>query len=184
VQQHIPSWYVLTTRSRQEKIAAFMLGSLEIEHFLPLLNQSRQWSDRLQKVLMPLFPGYLFVRICRTAEYQLRVLKVPGIVDFVRNNTGPLAVPEQEIEDIRSLLASGTPCLPHPYPKAGDQVRIVRGPLAGLEGTLVRGETQSKLVISVEMIRRSVAVSVLESDIVVVTNTADTQRWKRPPMAG
>jgi transcription termination/antitermination protein NusG len=184
VQQFIPAWYVLTTRSRQEKIAAFMLGSLDIEHFLPLLNQSRKWSDRTQKVLMPLFPGYLFVRISRTAEYQLRVLKVPGIVDFVRNHAGPLAVPEQEIDDIRGLLASGVACVPHPFPKAGDQVRIVRGPLAGLVGTLVRGETQSKLVISVEMIKRSVAVSVLESDIVVVPNTADTHWRKRPPMAG
>jgi transcription antitermination factor NusG len=161
-----------------------MLGNLDVEHFLPLLSQNRRWSDRTQKVLMPLFPGYLFVRIVRTAEYQLRVLKVPGVVDFVRNSTGPLPIPAHEIEGIRTLLSSGAACSPHPFPKAGDRVRIVRGPLAGLEGTLARGEAQSKLVISVEMIQRSVAISVLESDVVVVARTAETRRREWPPMAG
>jgi transcription antitermination factor NusG len=149
-----------------------MLASMEITHFLPLLSQDRQWSDRMQKVMMPLFPGYVFVRITRTSEHQLRVLKVPGVVDFVRNRTGPVPVPEHEIDNVRALLSCGAACLPHPFLKAGDQVRVVRGPLAGLEGRLTRCESQSKLVISVEMIQCSVAISVLESDISVVSHIA------------
>jgi transcription antitermination factor NusG len=159
------SWYAVSTRSRQEKVAASMLEYMAVANFLPLLNQERQWSDRKQMVNLPLFPGYVFVRIGRSSELQLRVLKVPGIVDFVRNRTGPMAIPEKEIESVRAALSHGVGCSPHPFLKAGDRVRVVRGALAGVEGTLIRCGSQSKLVISVEMIQRSVSVSVAESDV-------------------
>jgi transcription termination/antitermination protein NusG len=162
---HAPSWYAVSTRSRQEKVAASMLGQIAITNFLPLLNQERQWSDRKQMVALPLFPGYVFVRINRSSELQVRVLKVPGVVDFVRNRTGALPIPEQEIEAVRALLAHGVGCAPYPFLKAGDRVRVVRGALAGIEGTLIRCGSQSKLVISIEMIQRSVAAIVFESDI-------------------
>jgi transcription antitermination factor NusG len=159
------SWYAVLTRSRQERVATLMLEYMMIANFLPLLSQERRWSDRKQMVNLPLFPGYVFVRIARSSELQLRVLKIPGVVGFVRNQTGPLPVPDREIEDVRAVLSHGIGCSPYPFLKAGDRVRVVRGALVGLEGTLIRCGSQSKLVISVEMIQRSVAVSVNESDV-------------------
>ncbi len=161
-------WYAVSTRSRQEKTAASMLENLEVAHFLPLIEEERQWSDRKQKVTLPLFPGYMFVQIARSSEFQLRVLKVPGIVDFVGNRNGPQAIPESEIENVRALVSHGVGCSPHPFLKAGDRVRVVRGALAGVEGTLSRCGGQSNLVISVEMIQRSISVSVSISDVEVV----------------
>jgi transcription antitermination factor NusG len=158
-------WYAVSTRSRQEKTAASMLENLEVAHFLPLIEEERHWSDRMQKVTLPLFPGYMFVQIARSCEFQLRVLKVPGIVDFVGNRNGPLAIPESEIEDVRALVSHGAGCSPHPFLEAGDRVRVVRGALAGIEGTLIRRGEQSKLVISVEMIQRAISVSVSISDV-------------------
>ena len=158
-------WYAVSTRSRQEKVAASMLENLAVSHFLPLINEERQWSDRKQMVALPLFPGYVFVQIARSSELQLRVLKVPGIVNFVGNQRGPLAIPESEIESVRAAVFHGAGCSPHPFLKTGDRVRVVRGVLAGLEGTLIRCGEQSKLVISVEMIQRSVSVSVAGSDV-------------------
>jgi transcription antitermination factor NusG len=159
------SWFAVSTRSRQEKIAATMLGHISITSFLPILKQERQWSDRKQMVDLPLFPGYVFVRIASTNELQLRVVKVPGIVDFVRNRTGPVPIGEKEIEAVRAMITHGVECSPFPFLKAGDRVRVVRGALAGMEGKLIRSGTQSKLVISIEMIQRSVAASVTEADI-------------------
>jgi transcription antitermination factor NusG len=119
----------------------------------------------------PLFPGYLFVQVARTAESRLAVLKVPGIVNFVGNLSGPLAIPESQVEDVRAVLSRGSGCAPHPYLQAGDRVRVVRGPLAGLEGTFVRNGGQSMLVISVEMIQRSVSVSIAASEVEPVSQT-------------
>jgi transcription antitermination factor NusG len=142
-----------------------MLENLEIQNFLPLFNEERRWSDRKQIVALPLFPGYLFVRIARSSDVQLRVLKVPGIVDFVGNRNGPLAIPEGDIENVRAVVSRGVGCSPHPFLNAGDRVRVARGPLAGLEGSVTRCGAQSRLVISVEMIQRSISVSVAESDV-------------------
>ena len=159
------SWYAVFTRSRQEKISATMLDYYQVAHFLPLLNEERRWSDRKQIVSVPLFPGYLFVHIARSSELLLRVLKVPGIVDFVRDANGPLTIPADEILGVQRALTEGTECSPHQFLRFGDRVRVIRGALQGVEGTFIRNGRQSKLVISVEMIQRSVAVSVAESDV-------------------
>jgi transcription termination/antitermination protein NusG len=158
-------WYAVTTKSRQEKVVATMLDYLEVATCLPLINEERRWSDRKRMVATPLFQGYVFVRITTSGEVQLRVLKVPGVVDFVRARGSPLSIPDKEIEDVRAVLSHGVGCSPYPFLKAGDRVRVVRGPLAGIEGTLIRSGSQSKLVISIEMIQRSVAASVAEFDV-------------------
>jgi transcription termination/antitermination protein NusG len=167
------SWYAVTTKSRQEKVVASMLEYLEVPNFLPLVNEERRWSDRKQMIAMPLFQGYVFVRITTSCEFQLRVQKVPGVVDFVRARGGPLAIPDREIEDVRAVLSHGVACSPHPFLKVGDRVRVVRGPLAGIEGTLVRSGSQSKLVISVEMIQRSVSVDVALSAVEPVSRVVE-----------
>jgi transcription antitermination factor NusG len=160
-----PSWYAVSTRSRQEKTAAAMLDGLGINYFLPLIEEERRWSDRRKMVAVPLFPGYLFVQIVKTAELQLGVRKIPGVVDFVGNNRGPLPVPKHEVESVRALLSRGTRCSPHPFLQAGDRVRVVGGALAGIEGTFVRSGAESVLVLSVELIQRSVSVKVPSSEV-------------------
>lgn len=140
------AWYAVSTKSRQEKVVATMLEYLSVANFLPLINEERRWSDRKQVIAMPLFQGYVFVCIATTAEVLLRVLKVPGVVDFVRSRTGPLPIPDNEIADVRSVLAHGVGCSPYPFLKAGDRVRVMRGPLTGIEGTIVRSGSQSKSI--------------------------------------
>jgi transcription antitermination factor NusG len=159
-------WYAAIVRSRQEKIAAAGLNALGVPNFLPLTPELRQWSDRKQVVTLPLFPGYLFIRINPLKDSTLPILKVPGVVGLVRNNTGPLPIPANEINDIRRVLAEGMRCSPHPFfLKEGDRARIVRGALAGLEGTLVRSNSETRFVVSVEMIQRSIAVNVSRQDV-------------------
>jgi transcription antitermination factor NusG len=159
------SWYAVSTRSRQEKVAASMLESFGIENFLPLAMERRQWSDRKQVVNVPLFPGYLFVRIRMLRELQLRVLKVPGVVKFIGNQSGPQAIPDAEIEGVQIVLSHRIPCTPCSIPRVGDRVRVFRGLLAGIEGTFVRSGSDTRLVISVEMIQQSISVQVDASDV-------------------
>jgi transcription antitermination factor NusG len=172
IRREEPCWYAVSTRSRQEKVAAMTLGSLGIVHFLPLLDEERKWSDRKKVISVPLFPGYLFVQIPRTVESRLSVQKVPGVVNFVGNHNGPLAIPVSELDSVRIILSRGSGCSPHPFLQAGDRVRVVGGPLAGVEGTFIRHGGQSKLVISVEMIQRSVSVNVAASDVEPVSQTS------------
>jgi transcription elongation factor/antiterminator RfaH len=158
-------WYAISARSRQEKVSAAMLDALGVVNFLPMSSEVRQWSDRKQLVHFPLFPGYLFVKLNPSSESVLPVLKVPGVVGFVRNQDGPLPIPEQQIEDIRRVLQQGVQVAPHAFLKTGDRVRIVRGALAGLEGTLIRANSETRLVISIDMIQRSIAVTVARQDL-------------------
>jgi transcription antitermination factor NusG len=182
IRREEPCWYAVSTRSRQEKVAAMTLGSLGIVHFLPLLDETRKWSDRKKVISVPLFPGYLFVHIPRTVESRLTVQKVPGVVNFVGNHNGPLAIPVSELDSVRIILSRGSGCSPHPFLLAGARVRIVGGPLVGIEGTFIRHGGQSKLVISVEMIQRSVSVNVAASDVEPVSQNA-ARAPQSPPHA-
>ncbi|MGA3344275.1 MAG: UpxY family transcription antiterminator [Terracidiphilus sp.] len=158
-------WFAVFTRSRQEKVAGTMLKALDVQHFLPLKTETRQWSDRKQAVTVPLFDGYLFVRIKPTNENRLRVLKTPGVGGFVGNHSGPLPIPDQEINDIRTVLTQRLECKVLPFIEEGDHVRVVRGPLAGVEGLLVRSNSTSRLTISIEVIRKSITVNVSRDDV-------------------
>jgi transcriptional antiterminator NusG len=161
-------WFAVWTRSRQEKAAAIALGKLDIVNYLPLRNEVRQWSDRKQNVEFPLFPGYLFVRIGQSYEQQVRVLRVPGIVRFISNLKGPERIPEAEIDAVRKVLSCDIECVTFPTLHAGDRVRVVRGILAGIEGTLVYGSAGNKLVLSVGSIQQSIAINVQSSDVEVL----------------
>jgi len=161
-------WYAVSTRSRHEKVAASMLESLGIQHYLPLTTEVRRWSDRKQVIASPLFSCYLFVHISNSAASRLSVLKVPGIVSLMGNMNGPVPIPEREIESVRAVLSQGIECFPYPYLKAGDRVRIVQGALAGIEGAFVRSGPNATLVISIEMIQQSVAIKIDGCDVVPV----------------
>lgn len=161
-------WFAVTTRSRQERVAATVLDALGVQYFLPMTPELRQWSDRRQTTMVPLFSGYLFVHINLSRDSSLQVLKAPGVVSFVRSQTGPLPIPDGQIEDIRVVLAAGARVLRQPRLELGDRVRVVHGPLEGVEGTLVRANSESRLLISIDMICQSIAVSVSPDDVELV----------------
>src|ERR1035438_5882729 len=148
-------WFAVWTRSRQEKSSAAMLEAIGIPHFLPLKSEVRQWSDRRQTVTVPLFSGYLFVRINPFRDGRLQVLKTPGIAGFVGNRSGPLPVPDHLIDGIRTIIESRVECIALPLFNEGDRVRVVRGPLTGVEGVLVRSNLSTRLSVSIEIDRKS-----------------------------
>ena len=158
-------WFAVWTKSRQEKVAAAMIGSLGVTSFLPLKSEARQWSDRKQTVHVPLFSGYLFVRVNLSDGNKLRVLQVPGVAGFVGNSHGPLPIPEGQIEAVRTVVERRVECTVHPLLEEGDRVRVIRGPLAGMEGRLVRMNSAARLVISISMIHRSLAAHVDRNDV-------------------
>jgi transcription antitermination factor NusG len=153
-------WFAVWTRSRQEKVSATMLAAMGVQHFLPLKSEIRQWSDRKQRVDVPLFSGYLFVRINSSRASGLQVLKATGIAGFVGNTSGPLPIPDQQIEDVRTILTRQPDCTVLPFIKKGLRVRVIKGPLAGVEGRLLSSNAASRLLISIEMIHKTLAVSV------------------------
>jgi transcriptional antiterminator NusG len=158
-------WYAIQTRSRHEKAVATQLLGREVTTFLPLVNDLRRWSDRCKAVQLPLFPGYAFVRIGRSVEERIKVLRVDGVVSFVGAHGEGIPIPDAQIEDIRRLL-SNVRCSSHPFLKVGQRVRIRGGYLDGIEGILVARNGNRTLVISVEPIERSIAVSIDGFEIV------------------
>lgn len=154
-------WYVVQTRYRFETRIAAQLQSKGIETFLPLLNETHRWSDRQKSVSLPLFSGYVFVRLSPSAPVRTSVLRTQGVIGFVNANSHGEAspVPPAQIDDLRRLLAQKVPCALRAFLKVGHRVRIRGGCLDGLEGILAQS-TQKTLVISVECIQRSVAVTI------------------------
>jgi transcription antitermination factor NusG len=158
-----PRWYAAYTSANHEKRVAGQLGVREVEHFLPLYASQRRWKDRRVTLELPLFPGYVFVRLA--LRDRLQVQQVPGVARLVGFNGTPAALPEEEIETLRKSLGNGVHAEPHPYLTVGRRVRIKAGPLAGMEGLLRRRKGSFRLVISIELIQRSVAVDFDAADV-------------------
>jgi transcription antitermination factor NusG len=151
-------WFALTVKPRHEKAAAQNLRMAGLEEYLPLYAARRQWSDRTKVVDLPLFPGYVFCRF--DSRERWTVLSIPGItsvVGFARTDR-PLA--DAEIAAVRTLVASGLPLDPWPCLHAGDAVRIESGPLAGVEGTLLREKNAWRVIVSIGLLQRGVSVEV------------------------
>jgi transcription antitermination factor NusG len=153
-----PRWYAAHTCANHEKCVAGQLAARSVEHFLPLYESVRRWKDRRVTLQMPLFPGYVFVRL--DLRDRLRVLQIPSVARLVSFNGAPAALPDEEIETLRAGLQGGVQALPHPYLKIGKRVRITAGPLEGLEGILIRKKNAMRFVISLDLIQRSVVVDV------------------------
>jgi transcription antitermination factor NusG len=158
-----PQWYAVYTRSRHEKIVARQLERGSIDHFLPLYETVRKWKDRRAKVQLPLFPGYLFVHVA--LRDRLRILRLPGVVGLVGTNGVPVPLPQADIETIREALQHGVHAEPHRYLKVGSRVRIRGGPLEGLSGILRMKKGQMRVVVSVDLIMRSIAVDIDAADV-------------------
>jgi len=151
-------WYAVHTRSRHEKLVANGLRGNGIPCFLPLVERRRRWSDRYMHVQEPLFPGYLFVYML--SDHRIRVLQTRGVVQLVGGEGGHWPIPEDEIQAIRVALASDLKIDPYPYLRVGREVRVTRGPLKGHTGILVRKQKRHRLVVSVHLIGRSIAVEI------------------------
>jgi transcription antitermination factor NusG len=165
-------WYAVVSRSRHEKIATTALTSLGITTFCPFVSEMHHWSDRRKLVDVPLFPGYLFVQVQNSAEAQLRVLKTSGVVQFVGNRQGAVPIPDEEISSVRSVLEQKISCSPYPFLQLGQRVRIRGGSLDGVEGILIGRNSASKLIISIELIQRSLAVAVYNFDVEPIASYA------------
>lgn len=161
-----PHWYALYTCARHEKRVAAELDARTVEHFLPLYSSVRRWKDRRVTLDLPLFPGYVFVRLA--LRDRLRVVQSPSVVRLVGFNGLPTTLPDTEMEIMRSGLSERLRAEPHPFLTAGRRVRIVRGPLESMEGIIVRRKNRVRFVISLELIQRSVAVEVEDADLMSV----------------
>jgi len=157
------NWYALYTCANHEKRVATELRARTVEHFLPLYSSARRWKDRRVTLELPLFPGYLFVRLA--LRDRLRVQQVPGVVHLVGFNGTPTAVSEEELLRIREITTHGMRAEPHPFLTVGQRVRVKEGPLTGLHGILVRRKSKLRLVISMELIMRSLAIEMDEADL-------------------
>ncbi|MCU1241312.1 MAG: transcriptional activator RfaH [Candidatus Acidoferrum typicum] len=166
-------WFALQVRMRHETGVADHLQGKGYEWFLPLYKAQRRWSDRVKEVQAPLFPGYLFCRF--NPHDRLPILKTPGVTQIVGYNHVPVPVDEQEIQAIRTLVASGVSNFPCPYLEVGSKVRIEAGALRGLEGILMDLKGKRRLVLSITLLQRSVAVEI-DSDAVSVVQALQGAR--------
>lgn len=151
-------WYAILAKSGREKTASLLLENTGYECFLPTSKYMRRWSDRMKEVEVPLFPGYLFCRM--NAHNHLPVLSTPGVIQIVGVGKRPIAVEEEEIAAIQRIGKSGLPTMPWPYLEVGRLVRIEEGPLRGLDGIVLKIKSGVKLVLSVSLLQRSVAVEI------------------------
>src|SRR6266446_9827203 len=158
-----PHWYVAHTRANHEKRVTQQLLERSVENFLPLYDSVRRWKDRRMKLQLPLFPGYVFVRLA--LRDRLRALETPSVVRLVGFNGRPTALPDKEMEALRTCVAAGLAAEPHVYLTVGRRVRIKTGPLAELEGVLIRKKNMFRVVLSLDLIARSAAVEVDAADV-------------------
>ena len=151
-------WLAIHTRHQHETLAARSLAYKGFEIFLPQYTSIRRWSDRTREISAPLFSGYVFLR--GELVHQVRILTTPGVLGLVGFAGAPAIIPDAEIEAVRQSLARRVRVEPHPFLKYGDWVRVKNGPLEGIEGILVRNKNRLRLVLSVQLLQKSVAVEV------------------------
>ena len=151
-------WYAIQTRSRHEKFVASQLKLQGITTFLPLVGEVHRWSDRRQLVQLPLFSGYVFVRVIASVEARAQILRTNGVVRVVGTRGQGFPIPDRQIEDLQKFLTNNIPIMDHPFLRIGKRVRIRGGCLDGVEGILLGRKGNRTLVVSVDAIERSLAI--------------------------
>jgi transcription antitermination factor NusG len=157
------SWYAVSVFPRHEKHVAQFLEARGVSYLLPVYPSLRRWKDRRKQIDMVLFPGYVFVNI--ELGHRVGVLRLPGVARFVTFQGLPAVIPEHEIQAISVSVRAGVAIQPHPYLQKGRRVRVRNGPMAGVEGILVRRKEGFRVVLSIDLIMSSVAAEVDEFDI-------------------
>jgi transcription termination/antitermination protein NusG len=169
-----PAWYAVWTRSHCERLVAHQLSAKSFSAFLPEINMRSKRSGWSRPVLAPIFPGYLFVRHAMDKTSYRQIIQARGVVRILEGWTRLSPIPDSEVEAIRRLIDAGLEMYPHPYLRQGDRVRVIEGPLAGLEGVFVRENlNRGRLVLSIDLIRSSIAV---ELDRTFVEGAAPSPR--------
>ncbi len=161
-----PKWYAVHLRSRHEFQVFERLKMKGIEAFLPTIERLRKWKDRKKFVTFPLFPGYLFIHIPKVPHEMLAVLKVKGVVRLLCSVPGePDPIPDEQIISLKKLIESKKTLDLYPYLNEGQMVRIKKGPLIGVEGILVEKLGRQMLVLSVDVLRQGIALTIDASDV-------------------
>ena len=161
-------WFVVHTRSRHEKVVAAQLRGRGIDVYLPLVEEIHRWSDRRKRVQVPLFPGYTFFHAHESAETVSTITQIESVVAIVGAGPAGSSIPDEQIEAVQKLVAYNIPCVNHPFLEVGQRVRIRGGALDGLEGILLACQAETSLVVSIELIQRSLAVRIEGYDVEVV----------------
>jgi transcription antitermination factor NusG len=156
-------WYAAYTWARHEKRVAEQMRQRRLSSFLPLYRSIHRWKDRRKEIELALFPSYVFVQL--VLKDRVRVLEIPGVVHIVSVRGTPVPLAEQEIESLRRGMDGNLKMEPHPYLQAGRRARVRSGPLTGLEGILLRRKDGLRLVLSIEILMRAVAVEIDEADV-------------------
>jgi transcription antitermination factor NusG len=151
-------WFAVHVRTRHETAIASFLDAKGYEQFVPLYKFKKRWSDRVKVLEAPLFPGYLFCRF--DPQFRLPILKTPGVIQIIGYNRIPTPIDETEISAIQTVIESGLQTQPWPFLEVGERVRIGSGSLRGLDGIVVKMKENHRLVVSVTLLRRSVAVEI------------------------
>ncbi|HEY6339369.1 MAG TPA: UpxY family transcription antiterminator [Candidatus Sulfotelmatobacter sp.] len=157
------NWYALYTAPRHEKKVAEQIHRRGITCFLPLYRSVRRWKDRRKELDLVLFPGYVFLRIA--LQNRLQVLQLPGAVRLVTFNGQPAPLVGGDIENLRLRLSHPGKIEPHPFLRVGRRVRVRSGPFQGLEGIIQRTRDRCRVIFSIDLIMRSIAVEVDEADV-------------------
>ena len=159
-------WYAIYTKSRHEQKVYDRLLKKNIETFLPLVERWSRRRDRRKRINLPLFPGYLFVHSQMDAHTHLEILKTDSVVRILGNDGKPIPIPDEQIFGIQTSIKNGMAITPFPYLKEGMRVRVVNGPLIGIEGILLKTRPEKhRLVISVDLLKESVSVEIDELDV-------------------
>lgn len=153
-------WYAVQTWPRYEKKISAEFQRKEVETFLPLFSSKHQWSDRRRTVHLPLFPGYVFVRIGPAPRARIPVLRANGVVGFVGARGVGVPIQDEEIDSVRLLLAGGVAIQQYPFLNVGQRVRVRGGSLDAVEGILVKKNDDLSLVVSIDIIQRSISVRI------------------------
>lgn len=162
-------WYVIHVRSRHEFQVYNKLVSAGVDAFLPAIETLSKWKDRNKRIRFPLFPGYLFVHTAKSQQDKLPILKIKGVVRFLGLIPGePEPVPDDQVLSLKKVVEAQTTLDPFPYLHEGQRVRIKRGPLAGVEGILSQKAGRQMLVLSVDILRQSTALTIEASEVEVV----------------
>jgi transcription antitermination factor NusG len=163
-------WWALYTRHQHERVVADILSAKGFEVFLPLYDSIRRWKDRQKLLSLPLFPCYVFIR--GGAGRRLQVVNTPGVHMILNHGERFAVIPESEIQAIRRTVEGPFRMEPHPFLRCGDRVRVMCGSLQGVEGILIRKKNQFRLVLSVDMLAKSVAVEIDAADVESVSEPA------------
>ena len=162
-----PRWYALRTRSRTEKVVRDQVMQRDMESFLPLMTRVSQWKDCHKRIDCPLFPGYCFARF--SDDQRFLIFQIPNVVEIIRNRLGrPCPIPDSEITALQQLLSSRQPYDAHPHLEEGMVVEVIRGPLFGVHGKLLKKTDGCRLILAVNLLGQGAAVHINVDDVAPV----------------